>query len=123
AGVDAALLGREQAGDGLQQGGLTRAVPADDADGVTVVGHEGDTPDRVHLADRRAALAFDHPHERGRRRALVAARAVAAVDHVQVVDDHDGHSTVDYGPASHGRTSFPLPRRTRTRSPGQYALS
>src|SRR6185437_4422963 len=84
--------------------------------------------DRVHLADRRAALALDHPHERGRRGALVAARAVDAVDHVQVVDDHGGHRAADFralrlsvvhcGPASHGRTSFPLPRRAGTRRPG-----
>ena len=94
AGVDAALLGREQAGDRLQQRRLARAVPADDAHGVAVVDHERDAPDRVHLADRRAALALDHPHQRGRRGALVAARAVHAVDHVQVIDDDGGLSTV-----------------------------
>ena len=126
AGVDAALLGREQAGDRLQQRRLARAVPADDAHRVAVVDHERDAPDRVHLADRRAALPLDHPHEHGRRGALVAARAVDAVDHVQVVDDHgrfeaaagaDRKRPVD-GALSHGRTSFPLPRRTRTRPPG-----
>ena len=115
AGVDAALLGREQPGDRLQQRRLARAVPADDADGVAVVDHERDAPDRVHLANRRAALALDHPHQRGRRGALVAARAVDAVDHVQVVDDHGGLSAVSLGPASHGHTSFPPARRTRTR--------
>ena len=107
AGVDAALLGRQQAGDRLQQRRLARSVPADDPDRVAVVDHERDAPDRLHLADRGAALALEHPHQRGRRGALVAARPVHPVDDVQVVDDHGG--------ISHGRTSFPPARRTRTR--------
>jgi hypothetical protein len=40
AAVDGALLGREQPGDRLQQRRLARPVPADDPDGVAMVGHE-----------------------------------------------------------------------------------
>ena len=109
-GVDGALLGREQAGDGAQQGGLARAVAPDHADGVAPVRDERDAADGVHLADGGAALAAEHPHESGRGRAPVTARTVDAVHHVQVVHDHHGFS--------HGRTSSPRARRRRSRRAG-----
>jgi hypothetical protein len=87
--VDGPLLGREQAGDGPQQGGLAGAVPADDADHVAVVDHEGDAADGVDLTDGDPALPLDQAHQRRGGGALVAAGPVNAVNHVQVVD-HDG---------------------------------
>jgi PAS domain S-box-containing protein len=88
-GVDGALLGREQPGDGAEQGRLAGAVPADDPDHVAVAGDEGDAADRVDLPDGDPALPLDQAHQRRGGGALVAACAVNAVDHVQVID-HDG---------------------------------
>ena len=88
-GVDSALLGREQPGDGAQQGRLARPVPADDADHVAVAGDEGDAADGVDLPDGDPALPLDQAHQRRGGGALVTASAVHAVDHVQVID-HDG---------------------------------
>src|SRR5487761_279945 len=48
----AALLGGEEPRDGAQQRGLAGAVAPDDPHHVTVVDHEGDAADGVHLADR-----------------------------------------------------------------------
>src|SRR5690606_29404928 len=89
-GVDRAGGRRQQAGDGPQQRGLAGAVAADDADGVAVVGDEGDAPDGVHLLHLRPALALEYAHEGVDRVALLGfrGRAVDAVDDVQVVDDH-----------------------------------
>ena len=88
-GVDGALLGREQAGDGPEQGGLAGAVPADDPDHVAVADHEGDAADGVDFPDGDPALPLDQAHQRRGGGALVAAGPVNAVNHVQVVD-HDG---------------------------------
>jgi len=96
-GVNGAALRGEQSGDGAQQRGLARPVPADDSDHVAVVDHERDAADRVDFPDGDPALPPDQPHQRRRGGSLVAARAVDAVDHVQVVDhdgriSHGGHS-------------------------------
>jgi PAS domain S-box-containing protein len=62
-GVDRTLLGGEQSGDGAQQGGLARPVPADDADHIAVAHHERDTANRVDLSDRHAALPPHQAHQ------------------------------------------------------------
>jgi hypothetical protein len=95
-GIHRALLCGQQARDSAEQGGLAGAIPSDDADNVAVVDHKRDAADRVDFPDRDPALPPDQPHQRGRRGALVAARAIDAVDHVEIVD-HDGR-------VSHGAT-------------------
>jgi hypothetical protein len=94
--VDRALLSGQEAGDGAQQRGLARTVPADDTDHVTVVNDERDAADGVDFPDRDAALPLYQAHHGRGRGPLVAPRAVDAVNHVKVVD-HDGR-------VSHGAT-------------------
>jgi hypothetical protein len=88
-GINGAALGRKQPGDGAQQGGLARPVPSDHAHHVTVIDDERDAADRVDFPDGHPALPPDQAHQRRGGGSLVAARAVNAVDHMQVVD-HDG---------------------------------
>jgi hypothetical protein len=95
-GIHRAALSGQEPGDGAKQGGLTRPVPADYADHVTVIDDERDAADRVNFPDGDPALPPDQTHQGRGRGPLVTARAVDAVDHVQVVD-HDGR-------VSHGAT-------------------
>ena len=124
-GVDGALLGREQAGDGPEQGGLAGAVPADDPDHVAVADHEGDAADGVDFPDGDPALPLDQAHQRRGGGALVAAGPVNAVNHVQVVD-HDGrvsHGAHPLGSSAEQGKLYPQkvpPRqRPRVQLPGQ----
>ncbi len=131
--VDRAVLGREQPGDRAQQRGLARAVPADDADRVAAVGDERHAADGVHLADRRPRLPAEYAEQGGRRGAAVPARAVDAVDDVQAVDDDGrlggaaraaglvgehraGRGACALRRLSHGRSSPPSARSTRSRA-------
>jgi len=95
-GVHRAALRGQEPGDGTQQRGLARPVPPDDAYHVAVVDHERDAADRVDFPDGDPALPPEQAHEGRGRGPLVTARAVDAVDHVQVID-HDGR-------VSHGDT-------------------
>jgi hypothetical protein len=61
--VHRAALGGKKPCDGTQQRGLSRPVPADDADHVTVIDDERDTADRVNFPDRDPALALDQAHQ------------------------------------------------------------
>ena len=88
------------------------------ADHVAVVDHERDAADGVDFPDGDPALPLDQAHQRGGRGSLVTARAVDAVDHVQVVD-HDGR--VSHGDHSLGSSAeqavschLTLPPRRRT---------
>src|ERR1700753_3023109 len=87
-GVDRAALGRQQARDLPQQVRLAGAVAADDPDRVAAVGHERNPADGVHLAQAGPVLAAEHAHQGRGRGAFVTARAVNAINDVQVVDDH-----------------------------------
>src|SRR5690606_29908769 len=89
-GVDAAVLHREQTGDGLEQGRLAAAVGADQADGLAPVGDEGHVPHRVHPAyagDLLGVLAAQHAVEGGGGGAASGAGSVDPVDDVDAVGD------------------------------------
>src|SRR5690606_32849465 len=94
-GVDLALLGGEQAGDGPQQGRLAGAVGADQADRLAPVRDEGDPAHGVHLAHPAGRVVLAAPQDaaqRGRGAAAAAAGGVDAVDDVQPVRDDGGHA-------------------------------
>src|SRR6185437_607060 len=97
-------LGPDEAGDGIDEGGLARAVRPDEADELARLDLQVNPGDRANAAeaDRHAARAKDGSHRRHRPSARLIDQSVAPTLTV-------AHWSVNWRPPQLGSAVFALP--------------